>query len=305
LDLYAIYASSQLKTSHPDWILRDGKGNPLYIPFACSRGTCPQYAADVSNPDFKAYWMAQATKLYLTGYRGLWVDDVNLELRVSDGNGVTLAPIDRRTGRPMTISDWKDYVATFTEEIRATFPGWEIVHNAIWYAGGSARTADPSVQREILAADYIYLERGVSDSGLKGGSGQYSLNDFFSYIDGVHQLNRSIVLENNAQQTDYGLAAYFLVSNGSDGLASSGLFPDSWPTSYSIDLGEPLGPRFASNGLLCRDFERGIAVINPPANSPFTIAMPSGPLTVQPAGGVVLQMSDAYPINCSWLTSGQ
>src|SRR5262245_1416366 len=43
----------------PDWILKDSQGNPLYIPFGCESGTCPQFAADLSNPAFRTFWIAQ------------------------------------------------------------------------------------------------------------------------------------------------------------------------------------------------------------------------------------------------------
>ena len=41
---------STLATQHPDWILKDAAGNKLYIPWGCSGGICPQYAADIGNP---------------------------------------------------------------------------------------------------------------------------------------------------------------------------------------------------------------------------------------------------------------
>src|ERR1043166_5281660 len=33
-DLYAVYVRSADAASHADWILHDGAGNPLYIPYA-------------------------------------------------------------------------------------------------------------------------------------------------------------------------------------------------------------------------------------------------------------------------------
>src|SRR5690349_17882366 len=84
-DLYAIYLGSADAASHPDWILRDAGGNRLYISYACSGGTCPQYAADVGNPDFRAAWIGAARATLAAGYRGLFVDDVDLTLtRVGD-----------------------------------------------------------------------------------------------------------------------------------------------------------------------------------------------------------------------------
>ena len=101
----------------------------------------------------------------------MFVDDVNMEFRVSDGHEQQIAPIDKATLRPMTYDAWRSYMAQFMEEIRAGLPAAEIVHNALWLADSPTRTADPYVRREIQAADYINLERGVNDAGLTGRSG--------------------------------------------------------------------------------------------------------------------------------------
>jgi len=69
--------------------------------------------------------------LVATGYRGLWVDDVNLDWRVSDGNGNFVAPIDPRTGHAMTRPDWQRYFAEFTEQVYTAFPHNEIADNAL------------------------------------------------------------------------------------------------------------------------------------------------------------------------------
>jgi hypothetical protein len=299
LDLYAIYRNSPLATQHPDWILRDQKGNPLYIPYDCSGGTCPQYAGDVTNPGFRAYQIAQAAAFLGMGYRGLWLDDVNLEFRVSDGNGNEVAPMDPQTGQQMTLTNWEGYVASFTQQFRSAFPDWEIVHNAIWYAGGTAGPNDPSVQSEISAADYVNLERGVVDPGLTGGTGQYSFTAFLAFIDAVHQLGRGVVLDNSPGQIDYALASYFLVSDGSDGFGSQGLTPGTWPASFSIDLGPALGPRSVHNGLIYRLFTNGLVLVNPPASPSASIPAATalrergsntdiGSFTLSAGNGVVL-----------------
>ena len=49
----SIPARTPLDSEHPEWILKDAAGNKLYIPFGCSSGTCPQYAADIGNPAFR------------------------------------------------------------------------------------------------------------------------------------------------------------------------------------------------------------------------------------------------------------
>ena len=54
-DLYAIHVGSPLAAEHPEWILRDAAGNRLFIRFACSGGSCPQYAADIGDAGFRAH----------------------------------------------------------------------------------------------------------------------------------------------------------------------------------------------------------------------------------------------------------
>jgi Hypothetical glycosyl hydrolase family 15 len=167
-DLYAIYRDGDLAREHPEWILRDAAGNKLYIPFDCGGGSCTQYAGDIGDPAFRAHWISRA-KEQVSGYRGLFVDDVNLEPRVSDGHGEHRMPVDERTGRAMTAADWRRYMAEFTEEIRAALPDTEIVHNALWFAGHE----DEAVQRQLRAATHIEIERGMNDPGLVAGGGQF------------------------------------------------------------------------------------------------------------------------------------
>ena len=140
IDSYAIYAGTAAATQQADWILRDAQGNKLFIPWGCSNGTCPQYAADIANPDYRAWFVNYVKGLVAKGYRGVWLDDVNLDFRVGNGSGATVLPIDSRTGRTMTEAAWRGYFATLTEQLRAALPGTEIVHNSVWYAGAPPAT---------------------------------------------------------------------------------------------------------------------------------------------------------------------
>ena len=135
LDLYAIYRDGEgedgrpLLTAHPDWVLRDAAGRSLYIPFACAGGSCPQYAADIGNPAFRQWWIDRAKAIAARGYAGLYVDDVNMQMMVGNGQGELVAPVDRATGRPMTEAAWRSYVTQFVEQIQRQMPGLPITHN--------------------------------------------------------------------------------------------------------------------------------------------------------------------------------
>ncbi len=280
-DLYAIYTDGReghdyIINNHPEWILKDINGNNLYINWECSGGTCPQYAGDFGNPDFRAYWITKAADTLLQGYIGLWIDDVNLDWRISDGNGVVVYPIDPRTGLQMTLADWQLYFAEFTEEIRAAFPTKEIVHNVIWYADHEF-TTNPFIIREIQVADYINLERGINDDGLVGGDGDFGLETFFTYIDFVHAQNRRVLFladRVSLTEREYGLAGWLLISHGNDGFSNEQISnPDNWWNGYELDLGAGLGTRYFWNSVIRRDFEKGIVLLNQPLMPTRTIQL--------------------------------
>ena len=103
-------------------VLRDAGGRRLYVPFGCRRGTCPQYAADIGNPAFRAHWIAEAGETLSQGYKGLFVDDVNMEFRVGNGSGTEVAPQNPRTGRAMTSHSARAARCSRTSPWRAKTP---------------------------------------------------------------------------------------------------------------------------------------------------------------------------------------
>lgn len=279
-DLYAIKPEWPVFQDHPEWILRDAAGNLLYIPWACSGGHCPQYAADFGNPAWRAHWIAEARALVDAGYAGLWIDDVNMTWRVGDGAGNHVTPIDPRTGVEMTLGDWRRYIAEFVGEVREALPDAELCHNVVWFA---APTDEPWQRRQIAAADWINLERGVNDDGLKGGGGTWGLETFLAFVDFVHESERPVVLMDHADVVDereYGLAGWLLVSEGRDLLNNVTLAwtaPDSWWPGYGADLGAALGGRYEWSGLLRRDFVGGAVLLNQPDRPTVTVDL-GGPM---------------------------
>jgi hypothetical protein len=274
-DLYAIYKSSRLVDEHPEWILKDPQGRNLYIPWGCDDGTCPQYAGDVGNPAFRAHWIASVRETLSEGYRGLHIDDVNMEFRVSDGDEHETAPLDPRTGQEMTLANWRRYVAEFTEEIRAAFPGIEISHNAIWFADQS----DAFVKRAHAAADYINLERGVNDGGIVDGGGRWGYETLLAHVDQLHARGKHVVFDSFTESragAEYNLASYLLVNRSQDGFkAEYRDTPDDWwADGYELDLGAAVAGRYAWNGLLRRDFARGYVLVNQPDRTTRTVTTP-------------------------------
>ena len=284
-DIYAIYTDGrdrQMIADHPDWILRDAAGRPLYIRYACSGGTCPQYAADVGSPGWRSFWIERIRQTLSKGYAGIWIDDINMNVdRVSDGTGTAVAPIDPRTGTTMTNADWRRYMAEFVEQIRAALPAVEIVHNSVWFLTSHTDAFD---RRQVAAADIINLERGFSDCGIVGGTGKFGYETYLAHIDWLHSLGKSVMHQPHNSSTcpftpiarEFELASYYLMKSMSDSItASLGADPGNWWRGWETDLGTPQGQRSNWNGLLRRDYAQGMVLVNQPGASTRTVTLPT------------------------------
>lgn len=277
-DAYGVKPDWPVFSEHPEWILRDSDGNMLYVPFDCSGGTCPQFAADFGNPAFKTWWIGNAQDVMAMGYQGIWIDDVNMTWRVSDGYENHVTPVDPRTGQAMSLADWRRYMAEFMEDIRAAVPNAELSHNIIWYAGDEDNT-DPFIARQIDASDYANLERGVTDLGLTGGNGRYALTTFLEFIDYVHARGAGVILLDEAAsltQRQFALAGWFAISSANDLMSTendSWATPDNWWPGYELDLGAALAPRYDWLTLIRRDFACGVILMNPPDRADVNVQL--------------------------------
>lgn len=302
-DSYAIKPGWTVFAEHPEWVLRDTSDNMLYIPFACSGGVCPQYAADIGNPEYRSWWIAGAVSKVDMGYIGIWVDDVNFDWRISNGFGDAVRPRDPRTGQEMTLADWRRYFAEFLEELRTAIPSAEIAHNIIWYAD---QPEDPYIIRALRAADYINLERGITDPGIRSGSGKYGFESFLELADRVHEMGRQVIMDddddNNAVDRNYELAFYLLINNGGDLIGADGdrarMSPDNFWSGYNVQLGSEIAPRYRWNSLFRRDFDCGMVLVNQPGSTSISVNLDEAfvdlsgsevtAVTLGPAAGAVL-----------------
>ena len=258
-----------------EWILKDSSGDLLYVDFACSGGSCPQYAADVGNQSYRNWFIAELKRLTAKGYAGFYLDDVNMSWRISNGSGEA-QPVDPRTGETMTLEAWRRYMADFVEQVEREVPGI-IVHNALWTAD-SPGFDDPRVARQLAAADWIQIEHGYNDPGLRGGDGTYSVRNLFAYVDWVHSLGTKVMWleEDGGTQAKHesNLAAYLLTYAPGDVISTEDwaqIAPGSIWEGYLLDLGAPLGPRTGSDGLFRREFQKGTVLVNEPDNNTKTV----------------------------------
>lgn len=294
---YGIKVNSSRDTraaDHPDWVLRTSNGNPVYLDFDCAGG-CPQYAADVGNPDYRAHWLSEVQRYVDAGYRGLYIDDVNYLWRFAGQYGADIEPINPRTGEPLTLTEWQRDMTEFVEQVRAAFPHIEIWHNSIWYVDSPDFT-NPLIDRQIRAADVIQLERGMNDPGLKRGTSKFGMQTFMEFIDRVHANGTAVgLLDEHATDSRgqwFNIAGALLVNTGND-LVTTEDWPVIAPTGFfegfNIDLGNALGPRRVVDDTIQREFTDGLVIMNEPRANPVTVDLDDPWIT--PAGERVTSVS--------------
>lgn len=279
LNLYGVDPADPLVVQHPEWLMHGVTGDLLWIPFACDTKVCAHYAGDFSNPNFRAWWITNTRSIMSRGYIGMLLDDVDMDLNATNAFYGFDPPVDFTTGVPMTPDVWRTELAGFLEQVRQAFPGVEISHNSVWYSNTACcfpdfatplnRDLDPNIQRQIAAADIINKEAGIgSDPGLQGGTGIWSLNSLFGYIDRIHAAGKHVTMaEYTLDRTgqEYALAGYFMISTGGDRYGDRSTFPTNWWSGFDVNLGSALGPRtYNNNGIYQRMFTGGMVLLNDP-----------------------------------------
>ena len=271
-DLYAVYSDRRENGSHMRFVLRDPSGRRLYVPWGCDGQSCPEYAADPGNPQFRRMWIAEAARKLRAGYAGLYIDDASLAMNTGDASGHPVASVDPRTGRTMRRADWRRYVTGFLVAIRRALPGAEIVHNTPWW---TAPLSNPLRRREVRAADWLVIEHAFSDWGLTGGAGPMSFRAYMRHMDALHRMRKRVVLDGEGATPaarELLLAGYLMVNNGRDLLSSGqGSGPGPIWRGYRLDLGRAHGRRHRWRGVWRRDFARGTALLSDPGSPARTL----------------------------------
>lgn len=230
--------------------LLDSDDQPLYVPWPSAEGpTYPRQTADISNPAYRAAWIAAALDRLAAGFSGFWIDDVNLDVdrsAVRQGGG---APQRDMSWWPQAMADFMDEIRT---TLKAQYPNCEILHNSVWFANRPTRWTSAVVQQQIAASDYINIEGGFADGGLNNGVGmdavvgndyqQWSLRSMFRYIDTIHGLGKNFIVEHwddTQAIKDYIMASWLAIGEQGDGIGMHTEL-DNWPvldTLWTTDYG--------------------------------------------------------------------
>src|SRR5262249_48119452 len=152
-------------------------------------------------------------------------------------------------------------------------PGMEVIPNTVWW---NTDETHPQVEAGLNASTAINLERGVKD--VLDGS---SMSGFLAFIDRRHANGVGVRLGdyygNNHRFAVLEAAVYYLINTGLDFYQSGYNFQPSnyWSALYDLDLGNASGARYSWNGLLRRDFAKGLVLVNPPHASTVNANLPA------------------------------
>lgn len=254
IDSMAIYPGGSMT-----YALKDSTGNPVWMGGYVGK----EYAADVGAPGWQQEIANRCKTAIGQGYKGVFLDDVNLAPGFSNTAGASVTPIHPRTGAAYDNTTWRNDFCTLLEAVRKAIPTAEICHNSVWFHSPNHDAADASTQRQVKAADVICYERGFTDTGLATGTGSWSFDRYMKHMDNVHAAGARVLLlaegATTEQQAMFNLTCSLLVSQGGDyQFGKYGATPTAfWPT-YKTDLGAAKSGRYQTpSGLWRRDFERG------------------------------------------------
>lgn len=288
--LYGIPVA-EANATNDAYILRDQAGNRLYL-------EANVYAANILDQNYRTAFIDNAKTLVAKGYRGLFIDDVNLNYKIQNAAGTTA--IAYQNGTQISLGEWQTAVGLFAEAIRSALPQTEIVHNSVWSADSAGNYLSDSQTRVINSAQAQFIESGIHQTGLTGGTlGIMTIQNQKRFIDRVHVLNKSVILGGvpaALAEKEYALAYYYLFSAGVDFISDNNVTPSAPYAGYALDLGAPVGPAVRDGSVWTRQFARGYVLLNEPGGFLQTVTTTGykdlrgtmNTFTLQPRSGLIL-----------------
>ncbi len=255
--------AASLLVDHPDWFARDDAGQPIVEDIGGGRSV---HVMDPGQPGWTDFLIDRALAHNIdAGWDGLFLDNLEMSLSKRQRTG------DVPAGYP-TDTAWRDAFVGHVAEISRAFAaaGRPVWANVI--EGGESAT-----DIGVLAP---HLEGTMDESFGTGWDGVPRTGSSWERDLAAAEARTShgdqSLLVAQGQRADesamrYAYASYLLVA----GPTVSFRFADHraayaeswWFDEFDRTLGEPLGPRYPSNGTWVRDFDGGRVTVNPSAGT--------------------------------------
>lgn len=229
----------EIRIKHPDWLLRDKKGNPCRAYNKVERyGGGTRWALDPRS-DWKKYYARRALEIIEAGYDGIFVDNTWKYYNWEPCNYWEL---------DLTNDEWIQAWAEFLGYVKTQLGDKLLICNG-----------DPEEK---------YLEN--SDGDMLESFMRIPLRDFRNemerakLVSGMGKILITYSYYANEMITDFNCFRwYYTCSLLTDGYFCYATTFDYWHPEYDIKLGEAQGEYYHKDGVYQRDFEKGKVLVNP------------------------------------------
>ncbi|HYN90187.1 MAG TPA: putative glycoside hydrolase [Ardenticatenaceae bacterium] len=250
----------RISVEHPDWFLLDTSGNRIVM----DEGGERFYAMDPGHPGWRAFWLERVRAGQAEGWDGLSIDNLDASLARWQRRGITPAAYPDDASYQAAVEAFLAYISSayFKPEgrlLQANVTG----------------VRDPAVWFRYLQ----YLDGAMEEGwGVDWSSGYLSparWEEHLSRVEQTQALGKNTIVVSQGAREDwsrqqFAFASYLLVSDGraSFRYSDSSSYRHVWLYSnYDLDLGQPLGPRYANGSAWQRDFTNGSVVVDPAAHT--------------------------------------
>jgi hypothetical protein len=254
----------EISEQHPDWFLLDQNGNRIV--------DNQSVYMDPGHPEYRAFWLERARALQEQyNWDGFFIDNLEASLSKITAKGVVPAKYPDDTSYQAAIEGFLKYLRDnyFEPQKRPvvaniiSMKDWKVWLHYLQYLDGA--------MIEAFAVNWNHDYRSVSE-----------WEEQLAAIDQALVRGKSLILVSQAKQPDekrqrFALASYLLIANDyasfryadAEGYREVFLYEN-----YSLDLGDPLGPRYKEGDTWRRDFTNGYVLANPQTHSAEIILDP-------------------------------
>ncbi|MCJ7583241.1 MAG: putative glycoside hydrolase [Anaerolineales bacterium] len=265
---YKIGDFCTISQDHPDWFLLNADGSRIKV-------DGKYFLMDPGNQEWRAFWLSRTQESQeQLGWYGVFLDNVEGSLSKVYSLGGNPANYPNDASYQVAIQGFLQYIYTsyFQPQGRPllaniiSLPDAATWFNYLQYLDGA--------MDEAWAVDWHTGYNSVSEWNAELAIAEQTQNN------GKYAILISQGDQSNTNRQGFAFASYLLISSGRaafrytnyDNYGRTWLYPN-----YDIDLGSPLGSRYAQGNLWKRDFTNGSVTVDPANHTAQISTTPAEP----------------------------
>ena len=231
----------EIRTKHPDWLLRDKKGNPCRAYNKVKEGNFPSGTRWALDPrsDWKKFFARRSLEVIEAGYDGIFADNTWKYYNWEPCNYWEL---------DMTNDEWIEAWAGFLGYVKGELQDKLLICNG-----------DPVKE---------YLEN--SDGDMLESFMKMGIRNFWDELERAKLISGmgKILINHASYENEMTIKTnlfkwYYTCSLLTDGYFSYTIGFDFWHPEFGIKLGAPKGEYYEKDSIYQRDYERAKVMVNP------------------------------------------